>query len=54
MPLCYKPKPETEVCEKEKQSCCDNGDCVSGQCACYTGFWAAKNCCCKEFSKKFR
>lgn len=51
MPLCYKPKPEIQVCETTKQSCCDNGDCVNGQCSCYAGFWAQKNCCCKEFSK---
>merc|ERR1711860_295554 len=51
MPLCYKPKPEIQVCETTKQSCCDNGDCINGQCSCYAGFWAPKNCCCKEFSK---
>jgi len=49
MPLCYKPKPEIQVCETTKQSCCDNGDCINGQCSCYAGFWAPKNCCCKEF-----
>lgn len=49
--LCYKPKPETAICETDKQGCCESGDCINGQCVCYSGFLAAKNCCCKEVSK---
>ena len=50
-PLCYKAKKNAEVCQKEKQDCCNNGDCVNNQCSCYAGYLASKNCCCKEISK---
>jgi hypothetical protein len=45
-PLCYTPTVSAEICETKFQGgCCDNGDCIGGQCSCYPGWDQNTNCC---------